>query len=215
MLMETGDLSKLARPENVKISTGDRIEALRELRKTLAQKRGVAPFTIFQDTTLEILAHEGEKIKDINGLLDINGMTMKKVFDFGEDIVACLQKPVSSGKGARDAAPAPKNAKTEEKTYHLLKQGYSFGDIAKQRGIKKQTVETHVALLIERGKHRDEGYLDYDRFMSEDIFQTICTVVSKSKHTGKLRALKDQLPGNITYAQIKVALAHYKYNKKH
>ena len=222
MLLEGGDVNRTIKvqrklggmsgePTTMTVGVADRVESLRELRRDLAMKRGVAPFTIFQDTTLQLLAHEGDKIKDINDLLNVNGMTMKKVFDFGEAIVECLQKVTGAGeKAAREAMPAPRNASTEEKTYHLLKQGYSLADIAKQRRIKQQTVENHVGMLIEKGNHRDDPHLAYTRFMSEPVYQMICNVVANTKHTGKLRALKRQLPGEISYAQIKVALAHQK-----
>ncbi len=67
----------------------DNIVRLRDLRKRLAKRDRVPPYIIFNDNTM----YEINQVcpKAVEELPRINGMSMKKIFKFGDDIIAIFK----------------------------------------------------------------------------------------------------------------------------
>lgn len=90
-----------------------------------------------------------------------------------------------------------------KQTWNMLVDGYSLQDIANYRKLKIATIEDHVIEII-----YSDNRLDWHQFMSKSTLKQIWIVISKLQ-TVKLKTLKDALPEEITYFQIKLALALY------
>lgn len=90
-----------------------------------------------------------------------------------------------------------------KQTLNMLMDGYSLQDIANYRKLRVATIEDHVIEII-----YSDNRLDWHQFMSKSILEQIWNVIAKLK-TVKLKTLKDALPKDITYFQIKLALALY------
>jgi len=63
-------------------------EALRDLRKQLADREQVPPFVVFSDATLAEMA--ARRPRDAQGLLSVNGVGQVKMERYGEDFLALL-----------------------------------------------------------------------------------------------------------------------------
>ncbi|MDQ0337788.1 uncharacterized protein YpbB [Caldalkalibacillus uzonensis] len=85
-------------------------------------------------------------------------------------------------------------------TYRLLKQGHTLEEIARIRGLKQSTIEDH---LVDIAIHNPA--FDYRPFVSEQVIKAV-RQVSKELQTKKLRPIKEQLPDDISYFQIRLAL---------
>jgi ATP-dependent DNA helicase RecQ len=63
-------------------------QALRDLRKRLADREQVPPFVVFSDATLAEMA--ARRPRDTQGLLSVNGVGQVKLERYGEDFLALL-----------------------------------------------------------------------------------------------------------------------------
>ncbi len=124
-------------------------ERLRQLRKQMAQKKGIPPYLIFSDASLEEMA--AEKPISIEDFLDISGVGQKKMQDYGKPFLELIRTYIleQSGQGQR----------VKGSTYLLTQQFYNQGmspeEIAVQRGIHATTVYSHLAYLYEKGEDVD------------------------------------------------------------
>ena len=96
---------------------------------------------------------------------------------------------------------------TQLETYELYLQGLGVEEIAKARDIKEQTVIGHFAYLIEKGKDIEIG-----RLLDNKIRIKIDKAI-KEAGDQKLKPIKELLPEDISYEQIKIALACLKAGK--
>jgi ATP-dependent DNA helicase RecQ len=110
-----------------------------------------------------------------------------------------------SFQAVRSADPVQKMKKvqkgqTQMETWDYLQQGFKLPQIAMKRGLALTTIESHVADLIE------SGYIkDISAFVSEGRQQQIRAVAQKgSQH---IKALKEALPSEISYGEIRIVLA--------
>lgn len=67
----------------------DLFEALRALRKTIAEERGVPPYVVFNDSTLREMALH--KPTDRHELMSIRGVGQKKLDSFGHDFLRAIE----------------------------------------------------------------------------------------------------------------------------
>lgn len=89
-------------------------------------------------------------------------------------------------------------------SYNLYKDGKSIDEISKIRGLKKQTIESHLVKCYEIG-------LDID--LLKDIhsqFETIIYDAINKLGFEKLRPLKDYLPDDVSYLDINYFVIKYK-----
>jgi ATP-dependent DNA helicase RecQ len=171
-------------------------EYLREWRRTTAKEQGVPAFVVLHDTTLEEICWR--RPASVGDLLSITGIGERKAEVYGRGILAALER---YGGGARaSAAPEKKTAPALE-TMRLLAEGHSFEDIAKIRGRQMSTVVNAVANLVERGDLEFEaGWIDRNKLAE---IEAACARVGIEG----LRPLKDALPPEITYDEIRLVVA--------
>ncbi|MDJ0861264.1 MAG: DNA helicase RecQ [Gammaproteobacteria bacterium] len=95
-----GAVQKKKRPASIELSKQPHDEALfqalRELRRRLAEDQGVPPYVVFGDATLAQMARL--KPDDDNGLLRISGVGEHKLSRYGNDFLAVINE-------YRDASP--------------------------------------------------------------------------------------------------------------
>jgi ATP-dependent DNA helicase RecQ len=83
-----------ARPAGVAAADPDLFNVLRDVRLRLARERGVPPYVIFHDRTLQEMADR--RPRTIGDLHDIYGVGAKKAADFGDaflDAVRTFRRP--------------------------------------------------------------------------------------------------------------------------
>jgi ATP-dependent DNA helicase RecQ len=174
-------------------------EYLREWRRTTAKKQGVPAFVVLHDSSLDEICRL--QPTSISGLLTITGIGERKADLYGQDILSALRQ---YREGARAAAPPEKQTAPALETLQLLAEGKSLEDIARIRGRQIGTVVNAVAALVEKGEveFRPE-WIDRNRLA---VIEAACASLDLKRLEG-LKTLKDALPPEITYDEIRLVIA--------
>jgi ATP-dependent DNA helicase RecQ len=178
-------------------------EYLREWRRQIAQEQRVPAYVVLHDTTLdEICRRSPGSIADLR---QITGIGQRKAEMFGQQVLDALTRFRA---GARATPLPPKKSLPAEETLRLLAEGRSFEDIATIRGRQLTTVVNAVANLIESGQLEfDPAWIDATR---HSVIEAACAQVGMEK----LKNLKDSLPPEITYDEIRLVVAHRRCEQK-
>ncbi|WP_163537680.1 helix-turn-helix domain-containing protein [Gracilibacillus sp. YIM 98692] len=86
-------------------------------------------------------------------------------------------------------------------TFLLLKKGYTINQIAVMRQLRVNTIQDHIVEIAYVDRE-----VDWSVFVSEMTRQSIINTTSNLQ-TNKLKEIKQSLPEEISYFQIKLALA--------
>ncbi len=171
-------------------------EYLREWRRTTAKEQGVPAYVVLHDSSLEEICRMRPKV--LAELLQITGIGERKAAAFGQQILDALLR---FSKGARAAAPPPKKTAPALETLSLLAAGKNFEEIAQIRGRQVTTVVNAVANLVESGLLEfQQAWIDPTR---ESVIEAACGQLGLER----LRPLKDALPPEITFDEIRLVVA--------
>jgi ATP-dependent DNA helicase RecQ len=171
-------------------------EFLRQWRRDVAKERGVASFVVMHDTTMEEICRRMPKT--LQQLRGITGIGERKIELYGAALLQALSR---FQQGARASSPAPINSNPEKETLKLLSEGHTFEQIANIRGRQVGTIFSTVAELVEKGE------LDFQpAWISEESRQQIQRA-SEEVGTTTLKPIKDAVPENISYGEIKLVVA--------
>ena len=172
-------------------------EYLREWRRTTARAQGIAAFIIMHDTSLAELCRV--KPRSLSELRRVPGFGERKTELYGQDILDALSR---FRNGAR-ATEAPGQASDPAgETLRLLQEGRTLEEIAQARGRQLSSVVSMVAAMVERGEVDFEpGWIHGDH--QEKIAQAC-----KRLGMERLKPLKEALPEQVTYDEIRLVLAY-------
>jgi ATP-dependent DNA helicase RecQ len=175
-------------------------EYLREWRREMAKEKSTPAFVVMHDTTLDEICRL--RPRSNAELLSVSGIGERKAELYGAQILAALAE---FAKGARaTAAPESKVTPTVE-TKRLLAEGHSIDEIAQLRGRQRSTVVSLVSDLVERGEV--EFQTDWVGQEKEDQIQKVCAQFG----TEKLAPLKESLPPEYMYDEIRLVVAHLRW----
>ena len=95
--------------------------------------------------------------------------------------------------------------KTDTKTlsYNLFKQGRTIVEIAKERNFTVSTIEGHLTWYV------GNGDIDINKIVSMEK-QLLVKAAAKSYGNSSAKILKEKLPENISYSEIRLVLASEK-----
>jgi ATP-dependent DNA helicase RecQ len=173
-------------------------EYLREWRRATAKEQGVPAFVVLHDTTLEEICRR--RPSSIADLLSITGIGERKAEVYGKGILAAVER-YRGGARASAVLSSEKMTAPALETMRLLTAGHSFEDIAKIRGRQVSTVVNAVANLVERGDLEFQaGWIDRNK---QAVIEAACSRVG----INGLRPLKNTLPPEITYDEIRLVVA--------
>jgi len=188
---------------NVSVADAELQNYLREWRRITAKEQGVPAFVVLHDTTLEeICRRQPSSIAD---LLSITGIGERKAEVYGKGILAALERYRD---GARASAIPEKKTAPALETMRLLVAGNSFEDIAKIRGRQLSTVVNAVANLVERGD------LEFQAAWIDRNKQAVIEAACAKLGINGLKPLKDSLPPEITYDEIRLVVARVRRELK-
>jgi ATP-dependent DNA helicase RecQ len=154
---EEKTVSRRQAPSNASLADPDNYrlwEALRALRKQLADEQGVPPYVIFHDSVLlEMVQRRPKTFVELGRL---SGIGERKLERYGSEFLAEIRK--------HGAAPAPKPAMndTAGETLSLFRLGMSVEQIADRRELKISTIYEHLAVAIQLGLVKAEDVTDLD-----------------------------------------------------
>jgi ATP-dependent DNA helicase RecQ len=178
-------------------------EYLREWRRTTAKERGTAAFIVMHDTSLDELCRV--RPRTLSELRGVSGFGDKKTELYGQGILDALTQ---FGGGARAATPEEEKTKPAEETIRLLSEGRSFEEIAKVRGRQPSSVVNLVVGLMEKGElDFQPSWIDGEKRAQ---IEEVCTRLGMER----LKPLKDALPPEISYDEIKLVTAYLRLQQE-
>jgi len=179
------------------------VEYLRQWRREAAAERNVPAYVVMHDTTLEELCRI--RPRSPKEMLGIYGIGERKADLYGREILEALRR---FGGGARAVAPTQPKEKPAEETIRLLAAGHSFEEIAKIRDRRLNTVVYMIADLVERGA------LEYQPAWVEPVKTAAIEAACAQLGLDRLKSLKEALPPEITYEDIRLVVAKLRRQQK-
>ena len=175
-------------------------EYMREWRRNVSRQKGIAAFIIMHDTTLERLCSAVPS--SLSELRRVPGFGEKKTEMYGNEILAALER-FRNGERARPDSTVGHPGPAEE-TLRLLGDRRTFEEIAQIRNRKLSSVISLVAEMVERGE------LDFQpEWLATEVFDQIASACQRCG-TERLKPIKEALPEEITYEQIRLVAAQMK-----
>ncbi|MTH53658.1 DNA helicase RecQ [Bacillus mangrovi] len=191
------------------IASGDELfEALRAVRKSLAEKESVPPFVIFSDTALKDMCIR--QPADEADFLNVSGVGQHKADKYGKAFIEAIhsfkvQHP-DYEQATDAAAPAEKPSRSKASanshldTLKMYKEGIPVQDIAAERDLSVMTVENHLIKCLESGEEMNREKLVPTEYRSQ-IEEAV-----KMAGSDRLKPIKELLPEGISYFMIKAYL---------
>lgn len=175
-------------------------EALRAWRLATARERQVSAFVILFNSGLDALCEQ--QPSTLRELRSISNFGPKKTERYGKQILEIIDR-------FRTKAPAQSECKTkkplsapERETLLLLEHGCCLTEIASRRRVQLDTAIAYVADLVRRGK-----YPFQQSWVPQSKYDEILRAGEKAGWE-RLRPIKDLLPDEITYGEIRLVAAH-------
>lgn len=170
---------------------------LRAIRKELADSEGVPPFVIFSDQTLRDMCRKLPE--DNTAFLDVKGVGAHKSEKYGSRFLQAISQYKEENTQAEEG-----KRKTDEPssltTFKMYAEGLGLEEIAEKRNLSLTTVQNHILQCFEEGME-----VNTEAFLSDKERNLIELAVEKTGGE-KLKPIKEELPDEIGYFQIKVFL---------
>lgn len=174
----------------------DLLEYLRQWRRTAAAERGVPAFVVLHDASLLDVCLK--RPHSMDQLLHVHGIGKAKAASLGPELLGAL---ASFRKGARAARAVDRTGAPDQELLNLIAQGRTIEEIAHARGRQRSTIVNQVAKMIEAGQATlPAGWI------APGVRETIKDAM-RTHTSDRLKTLKDALPENITYDDIRLAIA--------
>ena len=187
---------KAIKPERVR---DELFEVLRQLRKQLAQQRGLPPYRIFTDATLEQMA--AAKPMTDEDMMNISGVGERKLQLYGSyfiDAIITFVGPAKRlGKGT-----------TYQVTHDMYQRGLTTIEIAEKRQLSEGTIYSHLAILYENGAD-----IEIDQMVSQNELTQVLKSLKYLESPPRLKDIFEYLDEKVDYHKIRLALAYDKRNK--
>lgn len=208
-------------------------DELSGIRRAISEEKGIPSYTVFHNAAL----YEMSALYPIDeeSFMNINGVGQKKFENYGKLFMDTIKDFCESNEISLDAiresrqkAEALRQSQTEEdsasvdsgrgedktrtesmeerieSTYAVFLKKSKLSDIAIERGFTTGTIVKHLLKAQENGKA-----VNWSKLIDEDKLTLILEAVSKHGDDS-LKNLKDALPDEITYDDIRVGAEVYK-----
>lgn len=186
-------------------------EALRKLRRGIAEEQGIPPYQVFADSTLRDMCREMPVT--VTAMRHVKGVGEVKLEKYGERFLREILAHAPQKTAEMDKAAPPKPARAlparDGKTpTHLVSleyfnQGLSLREVAQMRGLAETTIQTHLFKAFEE-KHS----VDLDRLIPDGSETAILSAI-QTLGSAPLRPIKDALPPEIPYEAIRAVILKY------
>ena len=187
---------------------------LKDKRNEIAAAKEVALYMVCNTISIE------EMVQFLPGSLDrlskITGFGAVKLKQYGSEFIKIIQEYCelndieigqennfsSEIKLKKIKTTKVKKVDTKKVSFDLFRSGKSVPDIAQERNLSVNTIESHLIHFIETGE------INIDELLDKKKQKTISKVMDTTEHK-TLTALKEQLP-DITYSELKWMIAFKK-----
>ncbi len=179
---------------------------LQDLRKRIADERGVPAFVIFSDSTLHDMCRRFPTTEQ--ELLQVTGVGEQKLRLYGPRFMAVVKRFLTDNPHCapvrlvpppprQDETPARKGA-TLETTFELARQGMHYSDIAARRGLTTTTVAGHLEKLL-----RQKYSLEIEPQVPQAKRQAITQAFKKSGSLS-LAPVMAELEDRVSYEEARI-----------
>lgn len=193
------------------------LEQLKETRRIIAEQENVPAYIIVADNSLMDLATYIPLTSD--ALRKMAGFGDYKVSKYGPAFMQVIQayanehkletkihlKAPKRERKSNTKNDKPKISNTQRMTYELFEQGNDIADIAQQRKMSTQTIVGHLTQFIL------EGQISATKFLPRERLDKITELIKQTGQTVAAKPIKDLLPDDYTYTDIRIAQAYYEY----
>lgn len=181
-------------------------ELLKRVRRELATELNVPPYIIFSDSSLKDMSSKCPTSEQ--EFLEVKGVAQTKLERYGDSFIQAICEYMRLERTSSKNLEMSKTVKENEDkiashliTYQLFNDGHSVKEISNQRTITEITVQNHIIRAFEEGQA-----IDWTRILTEEQEMLI---IEKINEIGSelLKPLKEMLPDNIDYFQIKATIS--------
>jgi len=186
-------------------------DTLKRWRDMMCEETGMPIYMIANQNALkEIATYLPFSKKD---LMKLSGFGKAKAEKYGDDILDvvkdyCERNNLNSNMSEKEENPKKERKENprEEKiasniiSFNLFKEGKSIEEIAKERDYAVTTIEGHLASFVANGE------VDINKIVSEERQLLIKEVVKKFGNES-FKTLKENLPADISYGEIRMVIA--------
>lgn len=184
---------------------------LSDLRKKIANENFIAPFIVFSDVSLKQMSTFYPT--DAENMLKIEGVGLNKLVKYGNVFIEAISDYVSKNNIDVPDLATTKKAKTPKQdtklvSYEMFSNGMSIEDIVNERGLTRITIEGHLIDCLEKGMD-----LNLEKYVHTEYRDEILKVIHEIG-TEKLKPIKEALPEEVSYFDIRYYVAVAKLNKE-
>ncbi|HEX5103986.1 MAG TPA: HRDC domain-containing protein, partial [Pirellulaceae bacterium] len=187
-------------------------ERLRALRRQKAEQRGISPLVVFDEVTLRGLA----RVRPSNAanLVKVQGIGEKKAAEYGSEFLAAIadychehslgQDVFDSPAAEQDAKPAklsPTTSSSKRKAIELFLQGKTIDEVCQAVNRARSTVSEYLGDAIAM-----HGISDYSPWLDDALYNRIRDA-AQQHNDGRLKPIKETLGDDVSYEEIRIALA--------
>jgi ATP-dependent DNA helicase RecQ len=173
-------------------------EFLRQWRRGISKEKNVPAYIVLHDSSLDEICRRQPRF--FAELLDIPGIGERKAELYGNDILDALKK----FRDGQRATWTQREAKPADETLRLLNEGKTLAEIAQLRGRQLSTIVSAVAKFLEA------GLVDFQPAWVSPERQSIIAAACSKVGMEFFKPLKDILPPEITYDEIRLVVAKLK-----
>jgi ATP-dependent DNA helicase RecQ len=188
-------------------------DRLRIFRKQVADEQSVAPYIVFADSSLKLMAQQ--RPQNLAEFAEISGVGSRKLVQYGEKFVGeirvfCaangipLEPQIVAMNNPIEVRSAVEVTPTHLQTCHLYLQGMDAEMIAQQRKMSVSTVIHHLAVLIEAGQ-----ITEIDRLVPIMVQQQIQQGITEVGDVS-LKVIREYLQEAVTYEDIRIVRAAWR-----
>jgi ATP-dependent DNA helicase RecQ len=175
----------------------DLVDLFKEWRWKTALRMQVPAYVVLNDASLEDLCRKSPS--QFHELTSVTGIGERKAELYGSEILAVFE---AYRNGTRAEVKETSRVSPAEETLRLIADGKTFEEIARIRGRQLSTVVSQVADLVEKGR------LEYRvEWLGEAVHDQIVEVARRFG-SQTLKPLREALPSEITYDQIRLGVAY-------
>ena len=177
---------------------------LKDLRRKVAKEKGLPPYVIFQDPSLEDMATKYPMT--IDELVNINGVGKNKAQKFGEPFVAYITEFVKANDIERPQdivlkGNSDKSAKRVSIILNIDKK-VDLPDIAKQLGISFEELIQELDQIVNSGTKLNLRYF-LNQFIEEEL-QAEVMAYFKTVDEADLEAANDYFDGDFSLEELEL-----------
>ena len=173
---------------------------LRQLRKQIADRNSLAPYMIFADSSLKLMAQL--RPKNINDFANLSGVNEYKAQQYGDRFISAILEFDEQHK-----LPVRLPSKSQMATLQLHQQGLNVTEIAQKRGFAVGTVNSHLSELLEMNQP-----VALNKLVKADRQQAIIKAMEQVGDL-TLKTIKDNLAEDYSYDEIRLVRGWWRGQK--